>query len=369
MVENKNLKKVCIAIHGLAHAGAERVAASWANYLAAHGHQVTVMVYAHSEDTYDLDERVRIIPLADTQQQYYQMSKGKQLSRIRSVIRQQKPQILISFLPKMQISVMLATFGMRVKRMETVRNNPWIDTDVSGKRFLWNLCFCRSDIILVQTKEQSEYFSKRLQKKCVVISNPISRNFSDQQKIYGEKKSSKFIAVARINTQKNYPMMIRAFAQAAKKDPSCTLDIYGAGSPEKIQSIRDLIGQLGMEDRIQLCGWRRDIPDILTQYDAFLMSSNYEGMPNALAEAMSAGLVCLSTDCKSGPKDMIESGKNGILAKNGDVASFAEGIETIINMNQQQRSVMGSLARSSILEMCSEENTLARLKRLIETEA
>lgn len=367
MIESKNAKKICIAIHGLAHAGAERVAASWANYLAEHGHRVSVMVYAHSEDTYDLDERVRIIPLADTQQQYYQLSKGKQLSRIRNVIRQEKPQVMISFLPKMQISVMLATFGMRMKRLETVRNNPWIDTDVSGKRFFWNLCFRRSDIILVQTKEQSEYFSKRLQKKCVVISNPISRNFADQQKTYGNEKTSRFVAVARINTQKNYPMMIRAFAQATKKDPSCTLDIYGAGSPEKIQSIRDLIGQLGMEERIRLCGWRRDIADILTQYDAFLMSSNYEGMPNALAEAMSAGLVCLSTDCKTGPKDMIESGKNGILAKTGDVRSFTEGIETIINMDQQQRVDMGHLARKSILEMCSEENTLARLKQLIET--
>lgn len=367
MIDNKNAKKICIAIHGLAYAGAERVAASWANYLTEHGHRVSVMVYASSEDTYDLDDRVRVIPLADTRELYFHMSKVKQLSCIRKVIRKEKPQVLISFLPKMQISVMLATLGMRMKRLETVRNNPWIDTDVSGKRFLWNLCFRRSDIILVQTKEQSEYFSKRLQKKCVVISNPIAENFLKQKKIYGSEKRSRFVAVARINTQKNYPMMIRAFAQAVKKDPSCTLDIYGAGSPEKIQSIQELIVQLGMEERIQLCGWRRDISDILTQYDAFLMSSNYEGMPNALAEAMSAGLVCLSTDCKTGPKDMIESGKNGILAKAGDVGSFAEGIKTIINMDQQQRAAMGSLARSSILEMCSEKNTLARLKQLIET--
>ena len=367
MIESKNHKKVCIAIHGLAHAGAERVAASWANYLAEHGHQVSVIVYAHGEDTYDLDQRVRILPLADTQQQYYQMSKRKQLSRIRSLIRQQKPQILISFLPKMQISVMLATFGMRLKRLETVRNNPWIDTDVSGKRFLWNLCFCRSDIILVQTKEQSEYFSKRLRKKCVVISNPISDSFAAQQKNYQGENTTRFIAVARINTQKNYPLMIRAFAQATKDEPLCTLDIYGAGSPEKIQSVRELIEQLGMADRIQLCGWRRDISDLLPQYDAFLMSSDYEGMPNALAEAMSAGLVCLSTDCKTGPKDMITSGENGILAKTGDVTSFAEGIETIIHMDRQQRAAMGHCARKSILEMCSEENTLARLKQLIET--
>lgn len=365
MIENKN-KKICIAIHGLAYAGAERVAASWANYLTEQGHSVSVMVYAHSDDTYDLNERVRVLPLADTREAYFHMSKIRQLACIRKVIRQEKPQVLISFLPKMQISVMLATLGMRIRRLETIRNNPWIDTDVSGKRLLWNLCFRRSDFILVQTKEQSEYFSEKLKKKCVVISNPISRSFSDHQKHYGPDQTSRFVAVARINTQKNYPLMIRAFAQAAKDDPSCTLDIYGAGSPEKIQATQELICQLGMEKRIHLCGWRRDISDVLLQYDAFLMSSDYEGMPNALAEAMSAGLVCLSTDCKTGPKDMICSGTNGILAKTGDAASYADGIVSILNMDQQKRAEMGRLARESILEMCSEENTLARLNGLIE---
>lgn len=365
MIENKNAKKICIAIHGLAYAGAERVATAWSNYLVEHGHQVSVVVYAHSADIYNLDARVRLLPLADTLEQYYQMSKLRQLSAIRRIIRQEKPQIVISFLPKMQIAVMIATLGMRIKRMETVRNNPWIDTDVSGKRFLWNLCFRKSDLILLQTKEQSEYFPKRLQKKCVVISNPVSCDFGNQQKLYGHEKVSKFVAVARINHQKNYPMMIRAFAQAIQEHPDCTLDIFGGGAPEQFQAVQDLIDQLGMKNNIRLCGWRKDISNILTQYDAFLMSSDYEGMPNALAEAMSVGLVCLSTDCKTGPKDMICPGINGFLARTQDLDSFAEGIKTILNMDQKKRAEMGRLARESILEMCSEENTLARLNQQI----
>ena len=182
MIESQNKKRICIAIHGLYRAGAERVAASWSNYLAAHGHQVSVVMYACNKESHDLDERVRQVPLAASTKDYYQLSKIKQLSLVRRAIRKENPEILISFLPKMQISVMLATLGMRIKRIETVRNNPWIDTDVSGNRFLWNLCFERSKLIFVQTKEQSLYFSKRLQKKCVVISNPISKEFSENQK-------------------------------------------------------------------------------------------------------------------------------------------------------------------------------------------
>lgn len=364
----KSEKKICIAIHGLAHAGAERVAASWANYLVKQGHSVFVLVYGPCEDTYNLDKKVRIVPIADTRETYFQMSKGKQLFCIRKIIRNERPQVIVSFLPKMQISMMLATLGMRVKRIETVRNNPWMDKDVEGKRFLWNLCFYRSDVIIVQTKEQSLYFSERLQKKCVVISNPVSPGFSSKQKVYDDEKIRRFVAVARINKQKNYPLMVQAFAQAVQETPDCTLDIFGAGTPDKTADLQELIDKLGMTDSIHMRGWQKDIAALLPSYDAFLMSSDYEGMPNALAEAMASGLVCLSTDCRTGPKDMIDSGVSGFLATTGDLEAFSEGIRKIVQMDCEQCNAMGTAAREKILEMCSEENTLARLNQLIETE-
>lgn len=368
MIEKNNKNKICIAIHGLSHAGAERVAASWANYLVKQGHDVFVLVYAITDHSYALDSGVRVVPLAETRDEYFQLAKHKQLSLIRKIIREERPGTIISFLPKMQIKVMLATLGMRMKRVETIRNNPWGDKDVDGKRFLWNLCFSRSDAIIVQTKEQSTYFSKRLQKKCVVISNPLSPDFAENRKIYSDEEIRKFVSVARINTQKNYPMMIRAFAKVAGQHPACTLDIYGAGSPEAVGELEELINRLGMEHNIFLRGWTRDISSLLTTYDAFLMSSDYEGMPNALLEAMASGLICLSTDCRTGPKDMIDSGKSGFLAKTGDEESFADGILKITQMNMRQSIEMGAAAREKILTLCSEEDTLERLKRLIESE-
>lgn len=362
------MKKICIAIHGLAHAGAERVAASWANYLVRQGHSVAVLVYAPCEDTYDLDERVKILPVASDRDDYFQMPKIKQLSAMRKILHSVKPQVLISFLPKMQINMMFATLGMRLKRIETVRNNPWVDTDVGKKRVLWNLCFWRSDKIIVQTQEQSLYFPKILQKRCVVISNPISPEFLGNKKEYSELEARKFVAAARLSPQKNYPMMIRAFARAAAGHPDCTLDIFGAGSPETVQEMESLIDQLGMRGKIRLRGWMQNISEELIKYDAFLMSSNYEGMPNALAEAMATGLVCLSTDCKTGPKDMIAPGVTGFLVVTGDEQSFAEGIEAILSQPLPERRTMGNASREKILTMCSEENTLAVLNQLIESQ-
>lgn len=362
------MKKICIAIHGLAHAGAERVVAMWADYLVKHGHDVSVVVYAPCEDTYELDDRVRIISIADSEADFFQMSTVQQLLSIRNIVRAEKPQIIMSFLPKMQIYMMLATLGIQIKRVETVRNNPWIDRDVGKKRFLWDLCFRRSDKIIVQTKEQMLYFPKKLQRKCVVISNPVSQQFFEQKKTYGNGKIRKFVAVARISAQKNYPMMVRAFAKMAQKIPTCTLDIYGAGAREEVQAMEELINQLGMQGKIRLRGWMRNIAEELMQYDAFLMSSDYEGMPNALAEAMATGLICLSTDCRTGPKDMIDSWENGILVRAGDEGAFAEGIESITEMDSKQCNDMGAAAREKIFEMCGEKNTLRRLLELINSE-
>ena len=360
------MKRVMIAIHALSFDGAEKVAAMWANYLSKKGCKVACLVHHRLKVEQKLDNDIEVFAIAETADQYLKKSAMQRLCATRKIVKSYAPDVIISLLPKMQMLVMLATFGMSYMRIETIRNNPWLDTDVGKRRPLWNMCFRRSDWIILQTEEQGEYFSNKMRKKSVVIRNPILH--IPTQKIYEEHYVRNFVAVGRLSGQKNYLMMIRDFAQIEKENPCCTLDIYGNGSPESIETLQTLIDQAGMHDKIRLCGWIRNIPETLTQYDAFLMSSNYEGMPNALAEAMSVGLICLSTDCKTGPRDMIDSGVNGFLAKTGDEQSFAEGIEAIIKLNLQQRIAMGAAARAKILEMCSEENTLAWLQQLIEVE-
>lgn len=360
------MKRIMLAIHALSHDGAEKVAAMWANYLTQKGHQVAFLVRYRLEKEQTLDDRIKIFSIAETSDTYLSTSAIKRLIAVRKIAKEYAPDIIISLLPKMQVLVMLATWGIKCKRFETIRNNPWLDKDIGRKRLLWNLCFLRSDRIILQTEEQSDYFSKRIQKKCVVIRNPILHKPESKQYQNGSPK--RFVAVGRVSEQKNYIVMISAFAEAVQNIEDCTLDIYGVGSPTYTALIQEHIDAVGLHERVKLCGWTDKISDNLLRHDAFLMSSNYEGMPNALAEAMAVGLVCLSADCRTGPKDMIDPGKNGFLAITGDEQSFAEGIKAITKMNLQQCIAMGAAAREKILEMCSEENTLARLNQLIETE-
>lgn len=360
------MKRILIAIHALSFDGAEKVAAMWANYLSSNGYQVAFLVRYRLKEEQILDNHIKIFPIAETTDDYHSLSMVQRLIRTRKITKVFAPHMIISFLPKMQLLVMMATLGIKCKRLETIRNNPWLDKDVGRKRLLWNICFLRSNRIILQTEEQSEYFPTWMQKKCVVIRNPIFQ--TNEAKQYINSYTRKFIAVGRLSEQKNYSLMINAFAQATRNMSSCSLDIYGLGSAAYTLDIQKQIDAAGLHECVMLHGRTDCVQEKLLCCDAFLMSSDYEGMPNALAEAMAAGLVCLSTDCKTGPKDMIDSGINGILAKTGDVRSFAEGIESILKMDPQQCAAMGMAAREKILTMCSEENTLVRLKRLIESE-
>lgn len=358
------MKRILIAIHALSFDGAEKVAAMWANYLSREGHQIAFLVQNRREKEQILEENIAVFPIAATEEAYRTMSVWQRLREARRIVKAYCPDIVISFLPKMQILMMLATLGVRCKRIETIRNNPWVDTDIGKKRFLWNFCFVRGDRIILQTEEQLEYFPKHMQKKCVVIRNPILQPPSAKQ--YQGNAPRRFIAVGRVNEQKNYPVMIRAFAQAIKDNQDAILDIYGTGPSAYVSFIQTQIDEAGLHESVMLRGRTDKVAEELMSHDVFLMSSDYEGMPNALAEAMATGLVCLSTDCKTGPKDMIDSGVDGYLAVTGSVDSFAEAIQRIMQMGRQQYAAMGAAAREKILTMCNEENTFTRLKQLME---
>ena len=158
--------------------------------------------------------------------------------------------------------------------------------------------------------------------------------------------------------------MIDAVKQVSKNFDDVTLDIYGVGELE--QSLNDYIKDIGMENIIKLKGRSSELYNVYKETDLYVMSSDYEGMPNALAEAMAIGLPCISTDCKTGPRDLIDDGKNGYLVPCGDVKALAQKIELIFSMSADEQRTLGERARNKIIEFCGEENSLNKLIELIE---
>ena len=285
---------------------------------------------------------------------------------MRKIVKEFSPDCVISFLPRMQIWMMGATFGKKLRRIETIRVSPWhIGVRSKIERFLWKLTYKRADAVILQTAEQGEFFSKSVQKKSVVISNPISEKFKDNPKREYSCPQS-FVAAGRITEQKNYPLMIEAFAKAAQSCPEIRLSVFGVGEKAYVEKVQALIDESGMTDRIVLRGRSEDVLSILRSSDAFLMTSDYEGMPNALLEAMVVGLPCISTDCRTGPKDMIDDGVNGYLVKTGDAESISRAIVKIAQMSDTEAEKMGSAAREKIIDICGTEKSLKRLVEVIE---
>ena len=360
------MKRILFSIGTLVGGGAERVVAIWASTFAQMGYDVALYMSVRYEEEYSVDGRVKIDSVAPSQDEYRPLSRVERFRRQRAFVNNFKPDVMINFLPGTQIKMLLTSVGIKGRRIETVRNNPWIDTDIGWKRPIWNFCFKKADAIIVQTDEQLEYFSKRDKKKCVVIHNPLSEDCRDAKRTEYPEKTTKFIAAGRLNYQKNFPMLIEAFARVAAKDNDIYLDIFGNGSEDFTAYIQDCIDKSGFASRITLKGRTNDMCGTLMQHDCFILSSDYEGMPNVLAEAMATGMVCISTDCKTGPCDMIENGRTGYLVKTGDVEAMAETIEKVVAMTGDQCKKMGNLARKSILELCDDEVNIKKLIDVIE---
>ena len=361
------MKKILFAISCLGGGGAERVVSVWASQLADAGYSVSLLLSRRAENEYSIDARVLVRSVAADYEEYKTFSFIKRFFIMRKILKEISPDIIISFLPQVQIWMMAVARGMKLRRIETVRNNPW-ETCKNNRinHFLWMLCYHRADATIFQTAEQAEYFSEKIRERGVVIPNPIASQYCENPKQNYSDSVVRFVAAGRIAEQKNYPVMIEAFGIAHRERPNLRLSIYGTGDKAYMDTIQRMIDERGLSSVITMHGRTNDTLSVLQQSDAFLMTSDYEGMPNALVEAMAVGLPCISTNCRTGPRDLIDHGENGFLVGTGDAEAIAEAVLCAASMDSEHAKQMGRKAREKVLDLCSESNSLKKLIKLIE---
>lgn len=367
MSKKEQNKKILIAIPTLTGGGAERVASVWASKLAERGYDVSVLVFARKENEYALHPAVKLHSVAESEEEYRATSYFGRYRTIRRFVKELCPAHVISFLPAMQVWMMAASRGLGVSRIETIRVNPWrISMRNPLAKAAWHACYHTGRHIIVQTNDQTPYFSKRDQKKCVLIPNPISPLYVENYKGDTPVEVRRFVAAGRLDPQKNYPMMLRAFRRVADTYPDATLRIFGTGSDGYRAELQALIDSLGLTEQVKLMGRTPHMEEEYKKSDAFLMTSDYEGLPNALAEAMASRLLVISTDCKTGPRDFVEDGENGYLVPVGDEDALADRMLRLMAMGEEERRAMQDAAREKILAHCSEENSIERLCGLLQ---
>lgn len=193
-------------------------------------------------------------------------------------------------------------------------------------RFLKRIVFRNADGIVFQTKEVQNYFSKSIRKKGVVIANPILDDNLPVADVNNSRKE--IVAVGRLSEEKNFGMLIEAFAELNLMDYK--LHIYGDGPLRK--ELESLIERQGVENQVVLEGHVERVVDKIQGADIFVLSSNHEGMPNVLLEAMAMGLACISTDVSSGgAKVLIKDNENGLLIPVGDKVALKKTIMLLVD--------------------------------------
>ena len=160
-----------------------------------------------------------------------------------------------------------------------------------------------------------------------------------------------FTCVAGLRPQKNHRLLLQAFAQAAPQLPDALLLLVGPPDrldPAYAESLKVLAQELGLGQRVRFLGSRADVPDILRASDVFVLSSDYEGNPLSVLEAMAAGLPVIST-AVGGVPELVQDGATGLLVTAGDADALAEAIMQM-GRDPMRRAVMGDAARQTALQ-------------------
>ena len=194
------------------------------------------------------------------------------------------------------------------------------------------------DRIIVLTYEDKESHWKGY-KNVSVIPNPIS--FSDIA-ANNTLEGKKVIAIGRLSAEKNFSSLIRSYRIVAQKHPDWILEIYGDG--EQKYNLLQLIEQFDLRKQVYLRGFTSEVQRELLHASCFVLSSDFEGLPLVMLEAMSCGLPVVSYACPCGPKDIISEGVDGFLVPVNDEQGLADRICRLIE-NEEMRKAMGKAAR------------------------
>lgn len=332
--------RVLFNISTITGGGAARVMSCLANQFAEYGDEVGFITAYNEADKgeYPLDRRVKRFFLSDktagTVEKNFAWPR-----RIGKICREFNPDAVISFLPEPNIRMLLGTKRKNFVRVVSVRSDPHREYRSKLYAFLAKKLYPKADGVVFQTKYAVDWFEGTLDKNATVLFNQVDDRFFNIEHS-GERRH--IMATGRLTAPKDHKTLIEAFSRIADKIDD-DLYIYGEGNLR--EQLEAQISSLGLRDRVHLPGSVDNVADVIKDARVYVLSSIYEGMPNALLEGLAMGLPCISTDCPcGGPREVIENGLNGILIPVGDADALAEKL-MYAYQNSDEMEQMGRIAR------------------------
>lgn len=324
--------KVAFFYGNMLRGGAQRVICCLANDFVRRGDQVNILTLNDGETEYELDPGIKVTGLrvsGDSANKWESIRRFLNTERqISRWLAEEKPDAVLAFSSKLTVQLLLARRAGGCRVICSERTNPAFRSKGAADR-LESLLLPRVDGFIFQTERVKALFPERLQKIGAVIHNGLfSEDIPEEVTAFADRNHKAICAVGRLdNDQKAYDVMFKAFALFHENHPEHVLNIFGRGVDEPV--LRQLIAQLGLEDRIILHGSQPHVIHEIKDMGMFVMTSRFEGMPNALIEAMACGLPCVCTDCDFGPAELIRDGESGLLAPVDDAAAIAAAMGRI----------------------------------------
>ncbi len=333
---------------GLHGGGAARVATVLLNAWAARGETVNLLTMDDGKATPNytlhpaITHRCLDIERPSPNAVAGLMAVYKRIRILRKAIIETKPDVVISFMSRVNVTTLLAMKPYNIPVLVSERTDPAQRSIGRVWEYLRNKTYAEADCVVMQTERSRHYFNESIQRRIAVIANPLTlppeaatpRHESDSQE-------RRVMALGSLRSEKGFGWLISAFAKAAANHPDWTLNIWGEGGLR--ETLEAQVRSLGMEGRIFLPGQTRQPFEKLRESDIFVLSSWVEGFPNALLEAMAMGLAVISFDCPSGPSELIHPDYDGLLLPPKDEAALAKALDSLMS-DPQKRAHLASHA-------------------------
>lgn len=347
-------KRILFLVSSMQSGGAERVAALLSNRWAEQGHEVTLMptFSGRGECFYPLDERIKLDYLADHVGNPHNsiFNKLYRMIALRRAIVKLSPHVIVSFLPHVNVAAIMASRGLGVPVVISERTYPPAMPLGTTLKYLRKQTYPWAAAVVMQTDQALDWLTQCCPKAVGrIIANPVvyplPRGEPELDPVVLVGATRKIVlAVGRLGEEKGFASLMSAFSTLAMRYPDWDLVILGEG-PER-DSLERQCKKLGLTERIFLPGRVGNLSDWYKRAELYVLSSRFEGFPNALAEAMAHGLPSVSFDCKAGPRDIIREGIDGFLVPPSDGAQgMSHAIEALMR-NDSLRQDMAEAAKA-----------------------
>lgn len=311
-------------LHG--NGGAERQIIMLANALSNYGHEVYMVITGGNDCRYPIADTVKCVDITGCEGKSFSIV--RRFFALKSALESIKPEISIHYNFQSAYFAVVMPQKAKGRIIYSERGDPYDDEYSGLLGLIRKYAIKRIDGFVFQTEGARDFFDESIRKRSTVIHNPLSISPTIQENHIARDK--RIVSVGRLHPQKNQRLLIEAFAKIASDFKEYTLEIYGDG-PLK-DELEKLIDEKGLIGQVRLLNARKDIFSAIRNASMFVLSSDFEGMPNALMEAMALGMPCISTDCRpGGARALINSGENGIIVPCGDSVALAAKMSFLLN--------------------------------------